>query len=575
MRNTAEQKKKPNAPQTQAFSKASARFLLALAFLFPFLIGGYHVFSACLLTILLSVETWLYICRNGRLTVFRNDAFFSVIVLVGAYLLSVLWAVDRGMAAFGFLYMLPLLPAALLLMQCEEGEKTRLLRAVPLSGAAMTALSYSLHFAPAFKGFFTVSGRLSGFFQYPNTFALFLLAGMILCLFDTVLPLRWRLVLAAVLLFGIFESGSRTVFVLTALVFLAVLILGKEKSVKWIMAGLFAAGAAGAAVYVWKTQDVSSVGRFLTTSWTESTWVGRLLYYKDALPVILRHPFGMGYMGYSFTHHAFQTGVYQLMFVHNGWLQFLLDVGWAPTIYFFAALVQTLFSRKTPVAHKLVVGVVFLHSLADFDFSFIVILLLLLLCMDYSKGRSGQISPRKTAAAAVCAVAVLFCAYFGTAQFLQFLHLNEAACALYPPYTTARMELLSECDDIGQAQAIAERILQDNSEIAECYRVRANAAYARGEIADFLQDGMTALEKEPYDTASYNRYGEQILAAIRQYKAAGESQSVLVCERALLQMRDLLTQTEQKTSALAWKIQDKPDFTLSEALQIYIRQLEE
>ena len=44
----------------------------------------------------------------------------------------------------------------------------------------MTVLSGGLSLIPPLNGFFTVNSRLAGFFQYPNTFALYLLAGIIL-----------------------------------------------------------------------------------------------------------------------------------------------------------------------------------------------------------------------------------------------------------------------------------------------------------------------------------------------------------------------------------------------------------
>ena len=46
-------------------------------------------------------------------------------------------------------------------------------------------------------------------------------------------------------------------------------------------------------------------GRFLTTSLHSSTLLGRLLYAQDALPVILRHPFGLGYRSYTYMQGSF------------------------------------------------------------------------------------------------------------------------------------------------------------------------------------------------------------------------------------------------------------------------------
>ena len=60
---------------------------------------------------------------------------------------------------------------------------------------------------------FLVSERLSGFFQYPNTFALFLLISELLLLKKINLKIIDYITLA-VLIGGLLYTGSRTVFLL-------------------------------------------------------------------------------------------------------------------------------------------------------------------------------------------------------------------------------------------------------------------------------------------------------------------------------------------------------------------------
>ena len=218
------------------------------------------------------------------------------------------------------------------------------------------------------------------------------------------------------------------------------------------------------------------------------------------------------------------------------------------------------------------VSVIVLHSIVDFDFEFVSILLLLLICMEFSKGKKKHLRTEK-GAAVVMAATTLLCVYFGSAQFLQFMHLNEAACRVYPPFTTAKQEMLSSETDLTVAETLADSILQSNGEIAECYRVKAGAAYARGEVTAFLQFGLEALGKEPYNTDYYETFGNLTLTAIRQYESVGDTQSAQTCAQALQQMQILMEKTKQKTSDLAWRIQDQPDFTLSDGLMEYIKQI--
>ena len=66
--------------------------------------------------------------------------------------------------------------------------------------------------------------------------------------------------------------------------------------------------------------------RFTNISFGASTFLGRILYVQDALPLILKHPFGLGYYGYYFIQQSVQTGVYTVVNAHNELIQILLDV---------------------------------------------------------------------------------------------------------------------------------------------------------------------------------------------------------------------------------------------------------
>ena len=152
---------------------------------------------------------------------------------------------------------------------------------------------------------------------------------VILLLFGKELDVR-RLVCLAVLFFGIALSGSRTVFILWIAVIVVFFFLSKSGKKRLYVAALAAVLVLGTGIYAAVTGDLGSIARYLTTSTSSSTLMGRLLYCRDALPVILRHPLGLGYMGYYFTQGSFQTGVYSVYNVHNELFQLLLDVGWIP-----------------------------------------------------------------------------------------------------------------------------------------------------------------------------------------------------------------------------------------------------
>lgn len=134
----------------------------------------------------------------------------ALLALLAGYLLTPFWAVDSGMALLGFQIFAcrSLLAAAhAAWAECRE----RLFLTIPVSGITMTLLSYPTRWIPALTPYFYASGRLGGFFQYSNSFALFLLLGIIPLAFQ---KKRRFLCLAGilVLLFGILATGSRTGF---------------------------------------------------------------------------------------------------------------------------------------------------------------------------------------------------------------------------------------------------------------------------------------------------------------------------------------------------------------------------
>ena len=188
----------------------------ALLGLLSFLLGGFFEWTSCLVSLLLLYLLVRKLQLSKTLRLSFSLAGAAAAVIPTSYLLTVLWAQDRDMAFPGFCKFLPISLFALLLLQEDDGIRDRALDGVPWSGATMTVLCLPLSHLPLMDGHLLVAGRQAGLFEYPNTYALFLLLGLIVL--ATGERYRWiHLALAAVLLVGIFLSGSRTVFLLLIL----------------------------------------------------------------------------------------------------------------------------------------------------------------------------------------------------------------------------------------------------------------------------------------------------------------------------------------------------------------------
>ena len=286
--------------------KTEIKILKIIIICTAFLYGGFYDFTACLLTVSLGICLLWMEKREKGLLLYWNSAFLLAIVIVAGYLISVICAVDRGMAFTGVLKFLPLILFTLAFMQFTKEEREDILMAVPLAGTAITVLSLLAYIVPGVKEHFYMADRLGGTFQYSNTMVLYLLVGIVLV--ESRYKYIWKAAaLIVIQLLGIMLTGSRSVFVLMALVL--IYYAWKNKAFRSINLSALAMAVLAGAVYGLASGNFQNIGRFLTVSFESSTLIGRLLYWQDALPLVLRNPFGLGYMGYYYSQGEIQTEI--------------------------------------------------------------------------------------------------------------------------------------------------------------------------------------------------------------------------------------------------------------------------
>lgn len=546
---------------------AQLKLLRAFLFLAAFAVGlFYEWLSAFAVLALLIYLVW----RGGESV--QNIAIslplIAVILLVAMYAISVFWAVDQGAAVLGVLKYLPLPLFVLLISPLETTEREKLLDDISLCGVLMTVLSSLLRYFPIIGEYFTVNSRLAGFFQYPNSFALFLLLGLVILGEKT--ASHMQLFYSAILVFGIFQSGSRAVLVLMALLILIFCFTHSEKRGKIVWGGIFLMGGLILLGMVLFFGEASAVNRFFVSPFSSSTFLGRLLYWKDAVPVILTHPLGLGYSGYRYLQGSFQTGVYSLQYVHNDLLQILLDVGWLPALVFAVTILQALVSKKISANQKLVLCFLCAHSLFDFDLQFLSIWFVLLLTLDYSPvwKKSFTFQGKWTFAAAIC-----FSFYFGITNLLFAFHLNNAAACLYPAYTAAWMEMLPQAKTAEEMDRLADQILRTNQSVSLAWSAKSKAAYAKGNFAKLMLYKEKAISLAKYETSEYLDYFNMLYTGMLLYEQAGDYESAAVCRRKMNDIPNMMQKVLDESDPLAWKIHEKPKLSLPEGYVQLLKQL--
>lgn len=546
------------------------RPLHLILLLLPFLYGLFYVWASAIIAVLFVGYLGYLIRRNSSFHIVWNELLILSLLLPFCYGLCSLWAIDRGLAPYGLIHLLPLPLFVLILQQLSSNMQHSLLRIIPLSGELMTVVCAILLLIPAGRNWLLIDGRLGGFFQYPNTFALFLLVGLIILSYE---KSGWKqLVLGAVLLAGLLAAGSRTVLVLTLAMFLLrALTSGGKKQRLILLSGLL--GIAALAVTGAILFPNSPLGRITAITTQSSTFLGRLLYFRDALPVIAHHPFGLGYLGYYYSQGSFQTGVYSAMFVHNELLQLLLDIGWIPSLAAVVILVRQLLRKGLGWPRRLVMLAILAHSMFDFSLQFTVIGLILLLACD------GGLTIRETNRAPAfwlpgAIIVGALCLSFGTASFSERYAAPETTLAIYPHDTQALYQGLMETSSAEEMDKIADKILSLDTHISLAHSAEALVAFHNGNITSMIAEKQRAIACAPYAQEEYQDYFDKLQNALTLCEQQGNDAAAAICRENLLKIPAMMQETLDHTSALGWKIHDQPELELTGEQQAFLSTLE-
>ena len=552
------------------FLKDNFSFVEIVLLLTFFAVGGFNEFISCYLSVAFSGYLFFKILRNKELCIKVNLMSVAVAVIVLFYGFSVLWALDSGMAFIGFLKFLALGLFLVSLWQTNKGNG--FFKILPYVGAVMVIISGIFSLFSATSSLFMVSGRLSGFFQYPNTFALFLLVCELLIISKTKLKIVEYIALIT-LIGGILYTGSRTAFLLFLASNFVMLLFNANKKLKITL--IIGAVIMLAVIFIiaFFGPEGNILSRYLKFSLTESTFVGRLLYISDALPLVLKYPFGMGYMGYHFIQGSIQTGVYNVAYVHNEFLQFALDIGIIPALIFVAAIVSFFFKKHINISKKIIVAVVCLHSLFDFNFQFMgIFMLLLLLCDDKN---SKQIILKKTFAFKMIAVSLaIINLYMALSLTLAHFGAREMADKLFPYNTRNTLNMLNYEENIDRANELANKVLEQNSYYYAPFSAKAKYAYSEGDFVGVIENKNAVFKRIPFRYTEYKEYCIMLINGISAYEKMGDNASARICKNELISTKEKLESNTDRLSYFGSLIDEQPSTQLSSDILYYIENLE-
>lgn len=534
--------------------------------------GGFFEYTSAVLAIAGIVAMAFFMWQDKCLCYVKDWNTIALSVFTVMYLISAFWAVDSGMAVMGFVKFLPAILFYGILCRTLDGRE-KIIRILPSVGVLLVFFGTIMMQFESMKSYVSVAGRFAGSFQYPNTFALFLLVCFLITVFDLE-DMVLKIGYSACLLFGILYTGSRTVWVLTAGVLLFLAFYNRKYRRASVIAFLVVCSViAGILIFA----GDSTIGlRLKAMSLTSSTLLGRLLYAKDAVKLVVSHPFGLGYYGYYFMEQEIQTGVYSVVNVHNEFLQIALDIGIIPAILFWGMIIRSVICKGQPVRNRIILLVMALHSLFDYNFQFIGMIFVLLLFLSYGELQKVQISSFTYVTAGIAAIAGIGLSVLcGVSNACYLRGSYKTAFRFGELNTMAEISQMEKETDLDQMKQTAQDILNRNSHVPAAYSVIAKGYYADGDIEKYIFYQMKAMRLAPYQTDAYVDYVNSLANACTQYLNNGDKESAKVCLDRIKEVPEILNEVKEKTSDLAWKIKDKPNLTLPEEYESLVQSMEE
>lgn len=505
---------------------------------------------------------------SKKILIPRNITTYCLGILFLGTLISLFQAQDKGVAFIGVLRIVMLAGFWILWSNISYIYRDKLIEWIPDISATLTGITVFLYFFPVARKYLFRADRMGGVFQYSNTYAMFLLIAVVILFYKSEGTCEKkrdyrRYAEFCILLCGIVFCGSRSVMVLAVITIASILIFEHKDRKLWIP-------ILGITVVLCLFLQILlklDVQRLVKITLDSSTLNGRFLYWQDALHVIGNHPLGLGYMGYYFLQPQFQTGNYVTKFVHNDILQCALDMGVVAAIALLVMIVANIWNTKNIKRNKILLLLMLLHCLFDFDLQYSAMFCLLLMCMDVEedkhwewKGISSKIVMILTAG-----VCIYFSVAFGMSQFNQ----NKAALALYPGNTFAREARMLEDEN----NEDAEIIIAKNGMIASAYECAAERHLDNGEYMEAYKDIQGMLRTAGYQIEHYNQAVYKLSMALDQAVRKDDMDGAQEILEEIQGIPEQIAGLEARTSDFAYKINDKPTFQLQDEIERYIESL--
>jgi len=523
--------------------------------------GGLFDSTVAFIGALIAISLFVMLMKGE--TFLKRDSRKVFLIPLGILAVAVVvsfWAVDYMHNLMGVLR-LGVVCLWMWLVRCREDKERAFAKGIlPLLGCIDVVISAFSLCIPSLKGWFWENERLSGFFQYANTNALFLAVGILILVYG------WKegkkkifsMVQLVILLIGFLMTGSRSVLLVLAGWGIWYAIKTAEFRKPFLLGtGLFLVLGG---VFVAITGNTQNIGRIFTIFTSNSTLWGRALYYRDALILLSKKFYGLGRMGYYYSQGTFQSGVYHIKFVHNDFLQLALDYGVIALVLLVLFLGWQLVRGKQNRTDKCLLLFICVASVVDFHCQYLLVLMMACLFLDYGDGSREKKSQLKENYF-ILPVLIMVFLYIGIGTGAERMGNPNLALSMIPGYTTAQEKIILGYMGTIESYEEATRLIDKNPYNITAYIVRGSFLASQLQVEPCIADLDRMLKLDPYNVEYYKQYETLLQNMCTEGELFLEEEEKKMLQDRMESLPKELEEMETRTSSLAYKIKDKPIFS--------------
>ena len=542
-------------------------FLVILGIMLPFACGMYEEYSGAIVSAILSIGIigiWL---KKKTISLEWNTGLILSGIFLLAYSVSVIYAIDAGMALTGIFKFLWIFLFLIIIQQTDFPVKKSIFQYLPYVGFTICILGFIAYGVPQIYEKLYIDEHLHGGFQNEHTFAMFLLICLVLvCAKEKITQESFMMM--AVLLAGIFLTGSQSVFLFTLFVIMFILIKYQNRKLWFVFLIVFAL----LCWMIYTKWNIYKLWDQMIEALFNEVVQGELLYIQDALPLLVKHPFGLGYSGYSYMQGIVQTGRYTVEYIGHNILQTILDIGWIPALCYVASVVKTCMAKTGLLEEKVILVLIVIHGFIEYNFICSIMFGIVCMIMTKASWKGEWLEQRHAISWKVGIIPTILLTgisfYFSVPLLACHYGNFDLAAKWYPLYTEANLKILEKETDLAKQESLANLIIKQNDTCVLPYSVKAELAYHQKDYEKVMDYQKEAIRRDCFLYQRYVDYAYMLYDGLLYYKEKEDKKHYEQCLEEIEKIPIYMEEAESKVSELGAALENKVDLMIREGSEL-------